>query len=73
MPNSRAFCIQSTGGCSKALALPFLLALAESGVKTPEDLEMIRKIGAEAALVGEAFMNAPDRKAFLREMKGRCR
>ena len=50
-----------------------VLYVAESGVKTPEDLEMIRKIGADAALVGEAFMKAPDRKAFLREMKGRCR
>ena len=27
MPSSRAFCIQSTGGCSQALALPFLLAV----------------------------------------------
>ena len=50
-----------------------VLYVAESGVKTPEDLEMIRKIGADAALVGEAFMKAPDRKAFLREMRGRCR
>jgi len=44
--------------------------VAESGVKTPEDMARLRKIGADAALIGEALMRADDPAAMLRQLKG---
>lgn len=39
--------------------------VAESGVKGPEDIAAIAAMGADAALVGEALMRAPDKKKQL--------
>ncbi len=44
---------------------PDRLFVAESGVKTPRDVRALAQIGADAALIGEALMTAPDRKAAL--------
>ncbi len=44
--------------------------VSESGVKTAEDVEDLRKIGADAALIGETLMRAPDKAAKLRELRG---
>jgi indole-3-glycerol phosphate synthase len=41
--------------------------VAESGVKTPEDVDRLRRIGADAALIGEALMRAENPAARLRE------
>ncbi|MBR4576191.1 MAG: indole-3-glycerol phosphate synthase TrpC [Clostridia bacterium] len=43
--------------------------VAESGVKTPEDVQRLEKIGADAALIGETLMRAEDPAAKLRELK----
>ena len=45
--------------------------VSESGVKTAEDVENIRKYGANAVLIGETLMRAPDKKAKLDELRGR--
>ena len=44
--------------------------VAESGVKTPEDVERLRRIGADAALIGEALMRAEDPADMLKHLKG---
>ena len=44
--------------------------VAESGVKTPEDVERLRGIGADALLVGETLMRAEDPAEMLRLLKG---
>ena len=44
---------------------PGILYVAESGVKTPEDTALLRSIGADAALIGETLMRAPDKRAAL--------
>ena len=44
--------------------------VSESGIKTAEDVENLRKIGANAALIGETLMRAPDKAAKLRELRG---
>ncbi len=44
--------------------------VSESGVKTAEDIENIRKMGASAALIGETLMRAQDKTAKLRELRG---
>ena len=44
--------------------------VSESGVSTAEDVENIRKFGANAVLIGETLMRAPDKKAKLNELRG---
>jgi indole-3-glycerol phosphate synthase len=44
--------------------------VAESGVRTPADVERLRHIGADAVLIGEALMRAKEPAAMLRELKG---
>ncbi len=46
-----------------------VLFVSESGVKTAEDVRDICRIGADAALVGETLMRAPDIKAKLAELR----
>lgn len=47
-----------------------ILFVAESGVKTAEDIETLREIGVDAVLIGETLMRATDKKAKLRELRG---
>ena len=44
--------------------------VAESGVRTPEDVQRLRQIGADAALIGETLMRAEDPAEMLRRLKG---
>lgn len=44
------------------------VALAESGVRSREDLERVRQAGFDAALVGETLMRAPDPASRLTEL-----
>jgi indole-3-glycerol phosphate synthase len=54
----------------RSLIPPGALAVAESGIKSPEDVRAISSIGIDAALVGESLMRAADKKRFLAELKG---
>ena len=45
--------------------------VSESGIRTAEDVESLRKIGVNAVLVGETLMRAQDKKAKLDELRGR--
>ena len=47
-----------------------VLFVSESGVKTAEDVAGLAAIGADAVLIGETLMRAPDKAAKLRELKG---
>jgi indole-3-glycerol phosphate synthase len=42
--------------------------VAESGIRSPDDVRRMRDAGADAILVGEAFMSAPSPGAALREL-----
>ncbi len=48
---------------------PACIYVAESGVKGPEDARTLKKIGADAALIGEALMRADNRAGLLKAMK----
>lgn len=50
---------------------PNVLFVAESGVGTARDVEVLRKTGVDAVLIGEALMRAPDKKAMLSELRGK--
>ena len=49
---------------------PECIYVAESGVRTPEDVQRLRQIGADAALIGETLMRAEDPGTMLRLLKG---
>ena len=40
------------------------------GVKTPEDVQLLREVGADAVLIGETLMRAADKKQILNELRG---
>lgn len=47
-----------------------VIFVSESGVKTPEDVQSLREIGADAALIGETLMRAADKRQKLSELRG---
>lgn len=49
---------------------PEKIFVAESGVKTPADIATLKKIGADAVLIGETLMRSNDKKKTLAELKG---
>jgi indole-3-glycerol phosphate synthase len=46
-----------------------VLAVAESGVQSPEDVRVLAETGVDAALIGESLIRAPDRKRFFAELR----
>ena len=52
---------------------PDRVYVAESGVTGPADAAALRRIGADAALVGEALMRAANKAALLRQMREAAR
>jgi len=48
-----------------------VLSVAESGVKTREDMTRIEDAGFDAVLIGETLVTSPDPAATLRELLGR--
>jgi len=53
----------------RSIIPPGILAVAESGIKSPDDVRAIGGIGIDAVLVGESLMRAADKKRFLLELK----
>ena len=49
---------------------PEKIYVAESGVKTPADISTLKKIGADAVLIGETLMRSIDKKKTLVELRG---
>jgi indole-3-glycerol phosphate synthase len=47
-----------------------ILTVAESGIKSVEDVRSLSSLGIDAVLVGESLMRAADKKQFLAELKG---
>ena len=48
-----------------------VIFVSESGVKTPEDVQKLRNIGANAVLVGETLMRAENKREMLFKLKGK--
>ena len=49
-----------------------ILFVSESGVRSSEDIERLRKMNVDAVLIGEALMRSPDKKAKLQELRGQA-
>ena len=60
----------NNSGRLRALVPNGLLFVAESGIKTPEDVATLREAGVDAVLVGETLMRAADKKAMLAALRG---
>ena len=54
----------------RELIPPNVLFVSESGVRTAEDVAALRKIGADAVLIGETLMRESDKRAKLAELRG---
>lgn len=47
-----------------------ILFIAESGIRTPEDIKLLKEAGVNAVLIGETLMRSPDKKKQLDRLKG---
>lgn len=47
-----------------------VLFVSESGVRSAEDIQILREIGADAVLIGETLMRAADKKATIEKLRG---
>lgn len=54
----------------RALVPDDVVFVSESGIKSREDIVAVIKMGANAVLIGETLMRAPDKKAELNKLKG---
>lgn len=69
--NLKDFSVDTDNSCRlRELIPPGVLFVSESGVRTAEDVETLRKIGADAVLIGETLMRASDKRAKLAELRG---
>ncbi|MBR0027383.1 MAG: indole-3-glycerol phosphate synthase TrpC, partial [Clostridia bacterium] len=48
-----------------------IIFVSESGVKSANDIKLLREIGADAALIGETLMRAENKKEMLDTLRGR--
>jgi indole-3-glycerol phosphate synthase len=46
-----------------------IITVAESGIKSPDDVRALKDAGIDAVLIGESLMRASDKKRFLAELK----
>ncbi len=60
----------SNSGRLRDLVPDSVLFVAESGIRTAEDVRILRECGTDACLVGETLMRARDKAAMLRELRG---
>jgi len=54
----------------RKLAPKEILFVAESGIKTAEEIGVLRKNGVDAVLIGETLMRSQDKKAALTGLRG---
>ncbi|MCL2224519.1 MAG: indole-3-glycerol phosphate synthase TrpC [Defluviitaleaceae bacterium] len=54
----------------KKLVPSDVLFVSESGISTPEDVQKLREIGADAVLIGESLMRNTDKKSAIANLRG---
>ena len=54
----------------KKIVPPDILFVSESGIQSPEDVLKLRKIGANAALIGETIMRSSDKHSEIARLRG---
>lgn len=70
--NLKDFSVDTDNSCRLRGMIPQnVLFVAESGIRSSEDVANLRKIGADAVLIGETLMRSFDKKARLAELRGK--
>ena len=68
--NLKNFSVDFTNAARlRELIPPEKIYVAESGVKTPADVATLKRIGADAVLIGETLMRAADKRAELQRLR----
>ena len=71
--NLKDFSVDTELSCRLRALIPSdVVFVSESGVQTAGDIRRLREIGADAVLVGETLMRAPDKAAKLFELRGQA-
>ena len=60
----------NNSGRLRAMVPESTLFVAESGIKTRDDVAKLETIGVNAVLIGETLMRADDKRKMLNELKG---
>ena len=47
-----------------------ILFVAESGIKTADDIQILREAGVNGVLIGETLMRSDDKAGMLNSLKG---
>ena len=69
--NLKDFSVDVTNSASlRSLVPKDVIFVAESGIKTAEDIDILRSQHVDAVLIGETLMRAQDKKAMLKELRG---
>lgn len=56
----------------RSLAPPEILFVAESGIRTAEDIRVLNQAGVNGVLIGETLMRSADKKAMLAQLRKGC-
>ncbi|MBR0102962.1 MAG: indole-3-glycerol-phosphate synthase, partial [Selenomonadaceae bacterium] len=68
--NLKNFSVDFTNAARlRELIPPEKIYVAESGVKTPADVATLKRIGADAVLIGETLMRVADKRAELQRLR----
>lgn len=54
----------------RSMAPEETLFVSESGIRSPEDIRILRENRVDAVLIGETLMRSPDKRAALEELNG---
>ena len=54
----------------RGLAPEEILFVSESGIRSPEDIRILRENRVDAVLIGETLMRSPHKRAMLEELNG---
>ena len=54
----------------RKLAPRDIIFVSESGIRTAQDVDLLRQNGVDAVLIGETLMRSPDKKAALAKLRG---
>jgi indole-3-glycerol phosphate synthase len=69
--NLKDFTVELATSCSlRRLVPPGVIFVAESGIKTNEDIQRLKQHGVDAVLIGETFMRSPDKAQALKQLLG---
>ncbi|GBF23569.1 indole-3-glycerol phosphate synthase [Candidatus Gastranaerophilus sp. (ex Termes propinquus)] len=60
----------STSERLKSLVPQDKIFVSESGIKTADDISRLRKVGADAVLIGEILMLSEDKGLELKRLRG---